>query len=107
MTTLKGTNSPLEDDKLIEKVIRNLQERSVKSLEIAKENILSRTVECGKINEAFKHYADNWYDFIHPGLVSIACEAVGGSPEKAVPMQRPPSQSHRTGRRQQPEDEEG
>jgi len=87
LTTLKGTNTPSEGGKLIEKVIRNLQERSVKSLEIAKETILSRTVECGKINEAFRHYVYNWYDYIHPGLVSIACEAVGGDPEKAVPMQ--------------------
>jgi len=68
-------------------VIRNLQKRSVKSLELAKKAILHRTVECEEINEAFRHYAENWYDYIHPGLVSIACEAVGGDPEKAVPMQ--------------------
>jgi geranylgeranyl pyrophosphate synthase len=84
---LKGTNTPSENDKLIEEVIRNLQERSVKSLELAKETILRRTVECEEINEAFKHYAENWYDYIHPGLVSIACEAVGGNLDEAVPVQ--------------------
>lgn len=87
MTTLKGTNTPSENGRFIEEVIRNLQERSVKSLEMAKETILRETVECEEINEAFKHYAENWYDYIHPGLVSIACEAVGGDPEEAVPMQ--------------------
>lgn len=87
MPTLKETDTPSKNDKLIEKVTRNLQERSEKSLEIAKEKILSETVECKEINEAFKHYTENWYDYIHPGLVSIACEAVGGDPEKAVPMQ--------------------
>jgi len=87
MPTLKETGTPSKNDKLIEKVTRNLQERSEKSLEIAKEKILSETVECKEINEAFRHYAEIWYDYIHPGLVSIACEAVGGDPERAVPMQ--------------------
>ena len=84
---IKETNTPSKNGKLIKKVIRNLQERSVKSLEIAKETIIRQTVECSEINEAFEHYADNWCDIIHPGLVSIACEAVGGDPEKAVPIQ--------------------
>ena len=87
MTTLKETNTPSESGKLIEKVLRNLEERSVKSLEIAKETILSKTVEYDKINEAFKHYTENWNDYLHPGLVSIACEAVGGNPDEAVPIQ--------------------
>jgi len=71
----------------MEKVIRNLQERSAKSLEIAKETVLNINVECEEINEALKHYAENWNDYIHPGLVSIACEAAGGNPEEALSMQ--------------------
>jgi len=87
LTTLEGAHKPSEGDKIIEKVIRNLQERSVKSLEIAKETILGITVECEEINEALKHYTENWNDYVHPGLISIACEAVGGNPEEAIPMQ--------------------
>ncbi|MDH5450935.1 MAG: polyprenyl synthetase family protein [Candidatus Bathyarchaeota archaeon] len=87
MTSREVTDIPTENGKLIEKVVRNLQERSVKALEMAKEAILSSTVECDEINEAFKHYTRNWCDYIHPGLVSIACEAVGGNLEKAIPVQ--------------------
>jgi len=85
--TKKGTSKPSEESESIKKVIRNLQKRSEKSLKIAKETILNTKVECREINEAFKHYTKNWNDYVHPGLLSIACEAVGGNPKEAVPMQ--------------------
>jgi len=86
MTEKRGSK-PSDNDESIKKVIRDLQKRSEKSLKIAKETILNTKVECREINEAFKHYTKNWNDYVHPGLLSIACEAVGGNPKEAVPMQ--------------------
>jgi len=77
----------LTDKKLIDKITSTLQGRSAKSLKIAKQLILSEKVECKEINEAFKYYAENWYDYIHPGLISIACEAVNGNPDDTVQVQ--------------------
>jgi geranylgeranyl pyrophosphate synthase len=74
-------------EKLIEQVQRLLEERSQKSLEIAKKEILQEKMECREINDAFMYYVRNWNDVVHPGLISIACEAVGGSVDKAIPIQ--------------------
>jgi len=74
-------------EKLIEQVQRLLEERSQKSLETAKKEILQEKRECKEINDAFMYYVRNWNDVVHPGLISIACEAVGGSADKAIPIQ--------------------
>ena len=74
-------------EKLIEQVQRLLEERSQKSLEIAKKEILQEKRECKEINDAFMYYARNWNDVVHPGLISIACEAAGGNVEKSIPIQ--------------------
>ena len=76
-----------KNEKLIEKILRNLQKRSQKPLEIAIEIIQRKTVECAEINEAFKQYSKTWNDYLHPGLISIACELVGGNPEKVIEIQ--------------------
>jgi geranylgeranyl diphosphate synthase type I len=74
-------------DKLIEQVQRLLEERSQKSLEIAKKEILQEKMKCKEINDAFMYYVRNWNDVVHPGLVSIACEAAGGSADESIPIQ--------------------
>jgi len=74
-------------EKLIEQVQRLLEERSQKSLEIAKKEILQERMECKEINDAFMYYVKNWNDVVHPGLLSIACEAVGGSADETIPIQ--------------------
>jgi geranylgeranyl pyrophosphate synthase len=73
--------------KMIEQVQVFLEERSREALEIAKKKILKEKMECKEINDAFMYYVEDWEDVIHPGLLSIACEAVGGDVGKAVPMQ--------------------
>jgi len=73
--------------KMIEQVQRFLEERSREALQIAKKTILKEKMECVEIKDAFRYYIEDWEDVIHPGLLSIACEAVGGSVDKAVPMQ--------------------
>lgn len=73
--------------KLIQQVHRILEERSRKALKIAKQEILRERMKCKAINDAFEHYVRNWSDATHPGMLSIACEAVGGDVDKSIPMQ--------------------
>ncbi len=75
------------NEKLIVQVNRILVERSKKSLEIARKEILREKRASEEINDAFKYYAKSWYDVAHPGLVSIACEAVGGRADDTIPIQ--------------------
>jgi geranylgeranyl pyrophosphate synthase len=77
----------MKNEKLIVQVNRVLTERSKKALEIAKKEILQEKRESKKINEAFKHYAKAWRDVVHPGLISIACEAVGGKADDTTSIQ--------------------
>jgi geranylgeranyl pyrophosphate synthase len=75
------------EEKIIEQVQRFLEARSQKALEIAKEEVLKEEMECKEINDAFMYYVEDWKDVIHPGLLSIACEAVGGDVEESIPLQ--------------------
>ena len=75
------------NEKLIEQVQRLLEERSKKALDIAKKEVLQEKMKCKEINDAFEYYTENWNDVIHPGLLSIACEAAGGDVDKSISIQ--------------------
>jgi geranylgeranyl pyrophosphate synthase len=64
-----------------------LKKRSNNGLEFAKKAILTEKIECKKLRAALEYYTSNWENFTHPGLFSIACEVVGGNPDKAVEVQ--------------------
>lgn len=76
-----------ENENIMKKVTNILQERSAKSFSLAKEIILNEKRECKEINEAFEYYTKHWVDYAHVGLISLACEAVDGIPDDAVPIQ--------------------
>lgn len=73
--------------KTSEVLLEVLKERSKKGLEFARRTILAEKIECEEISEALEYYTSNWKNFTHPGLFSIACEVVGGDPDKAVKVQ--------------------
>jgi geranylgeranyl pyrophosphate synthase len=77
----------MKTKKLIVQVNKLLVKRSKKALEIAKKGILQEKRESKKINEALRYYAKAWNDVVHPGLISIACEAVGGKADDTTSMQ--------------------
>lgn len=85
--TKRGASELSKDDTNIKKIIKDLQKRSEKSLRMAKDTVLRMKVESREINGALKYYTGFWNDVVHPGLMSVACEAVGGNPDEAVPMQ--------------------
>jgi geranylgeranyl diphosphate synthase type I len=76
-----------ESRKLSAVVLEELQKRSNNGLEFAKKTMLAERIEYERLREALEHYVMNWNDFTHPGLFSLACEAVGGDPNNAVRVQ--------------------
>ena len=79
--------SPRKHKKTSEMLLETLKERSKKGLEFVRRTILAEKIECEEIHEALEYYTSNWKNFTHPGLFSIACEAVGGNPDEAVRVQ--------------------
>lgn len=75
------------NEKIMAKMEKVLRTRSIKSLELARRQILNLKIESPKACQAIKLYAENWDDITHPGILSLACEAVGGTNEEAVPLQ--------------------
>jgi geranylgeranyl pyrophosphate synthase len=82
MKTKKETGKKLMIDAL-----NLLQEKSREALEKAKKQILSEKIATEKAREALKYYVENWDDTTHPGILALACEAVGGNIERAEQMQ--------------------
>jgi len=64
-----------------------LKERSKRSITLAQNELLTISLESQKGRQALKHYAINWDDVAHPGILSLSCEAVGGKPYDATQMQ--------------------
>jgi len=70
-----------------EMLVEELKRRSRKAIELAKKAILAEKTESKEVQEALEHYTLHWNDFTHPGLFSIACEAVGTDPDSVLPVQ--------------------
>jgi geranylgeranyl pyrophosphate synthase len=73
--------------KMGKRVVADLKKRSKKGLDFAKQILQAEKINYPKLHEALEHYIAHWNDFTHPGLFSIACEAVGGEPDDFVPTQ--------------------
>ena len=74
-------------NKLIVQVNKLLTEKSKKALTMAKEEILQEKRKSKEINDAFRYYAKSWKDVVHPALISIGCEAVGGKADDTTSLQ--------------------
>lgn len=75
------------NEKIMEKVLAILKERSVKAHELVRNQLLTIRIESPQARNALEYYVKNWDDITHPGILSLACEAVGGNLETAIPMQ--------------------
>ena len=70
-----------------EVIVADLQKRSQKGLDFAKQMLQEEKMEHPKLRGALEHYLANWRDFTHPGLFSLACETVEGDPDAVAPAQ--------------------
>ncbi|MBX5328839.1 MAG: polyprenyl synthetase family protein [Candidatus Bathyarchaeota archaeon] len=68
-------------------IVADLKERSKKGLEFAKQKMQAERMNHPILRKALEHYITHWNDFTHPGLFSMACEAVGGNVDDAVSAQ--------------------
>jgi geranylgeranyl pyrophosphate synthase len=67
--------------KLMEQAMEILQEKGHKAVELARQIVLKEPIEYNPLKEAISYFVRDWNDVLHPALVSLACEAVGGKPE--------------------------
>lgn len=82
----KGSVSIKSEFKIMNEVLDILRRRSEKAIDLARKELLTMNLE-ERGREALKHYVMNWDDTSHPGILSLACEAVGGRSEKVVRIQ--------------------
>lgn len=69
------------EEKLMLRVIAVLRERGRKAIELAKQYVLQEEIEFKPLQEALRYFMEEWQDVLHPALLSLACEAVGGEPD--------------------------
>ncbi len=72
---------------LTEKALKLLDKRSAEARMLAKRAFLEEKIGIRKVDEAIEQYISKWEDTTHPGLLAIACEAVGGNPRETVLLQ--------------------
>jgi geranylgeranyl pyrophosphate synthase len=68
-------------------IVEELGKRSQECQEYVKKSLLSERIEHRELRQALEHYFSYWNDFTHPGIFSIACEAVGGDPASQIEAQ--------------------
>jgi len=79
----------LGQEKIIARVQKMMEERGAKPLEIARKEILRGGVKSVELQEVLNYFVREWWEEIRPfvlgpTVISLACEAVGGDPERAV-----------------------
>lgn len=68
------------EQKLMEQAGLILQERGRFAVDLAKHIMLTDQILYPPLRDALRYFSEVWNDFLHPALVSLGCEAVGGKP---------------------------
>lgn len=80
-----GLRMKKRSEKLMEQCNRILEKYGRKAFEVAKNAILEEKTLQPRVYKALKYFMEkSWYDVQHPALISLACEAVGGNPDKTI-----------------------
>ncbi len=72
---------------LSEEILKTLERKSEKSIELAKQILLAEKIESKKVHDAMAFYLSDWSPLAHPGLFAIGCESVGGTLDSALDIQ--------------------
>jgi geranylgeranyl pyrophosphate synthase len=74
-----------ENKKLMGQVQILLRKHGQKAFKIAKNSVLQEKNVYETVYEALRYFMEeSWFDLQHPALISLACQAVGGEPEKTL-----------------------
>src|SRR5665647_398735 len=76
--------SNLSESKLWHRVNVLLSTYGKEALQFSKNYVLQEKIEYKPLNESLRYFFENWFDVIHPTLISLSCEAVGGSKNETV-----------------------
>lgn len=71
----------MSKEKLMVRAVAILREKGQKALELARNAVVQEEVEFRPFQESLHYFMQSWDDVLHPALVSLACEAVGGNPD--------------------------
>jgi geranylgeranyl diphosphate synthase type I len=83
-------NETASQEEITEQLLKLLEERGKKALEMAKKTVLEEKIESKEVREALKYFmTEYWHDITRPGLLSLVCEAVGGDPNLTTPIAVP------------------
>lgn len=73
----------------MKEALATLEIKSARALGEARQELLRSKVENRKFRQALEYYSRNWDDTLHPGMIALACEAIGGSEQDSLLMQVP------------------
>lgn len=65
-------------------VIAIFKERGHEALELARQLMRQEKMEFKPLQDALRYFMERWNDILHPALLSLACEAVGGNPKSTI-----------------------
>jgi geranylgeranyl pyrophosphate synthase len=70
---------------LVKQTVALLRRRGQKSLKIARQSIQQEQIRHKPLADALRYFAESSFpDVMHPGLLSVYCEAVGGNPDETI-----------------------
>jgi len=73
------------EDKLMHRVINLFQEKGQKAVEASKQYAMKDKILYQPLENALQFFMQEiWFDFLHPTLITLACEAVGGETDKTI-----------------------
>jgi len=76
----------MDNEELGGKALEVLRFKSKEALESTKKAILEEKMS-KKVDAALRDYVKKWDDTTHPGVLSLACEAVNGNLNELIPLQ--------------------
>ena len=80
-------NETTNQEEITEQLLKLLEERGKKALELARKTVLEEKIESKQVQEALKYFMiECWHDVTRPALLSLVCEAVGGDPDITTPI---------------------
>jgi len=71
--------------KLMQRAIDLMEKRGIKAVKKSRQLVSLDDTKYEPLGEAVEYFMNElWFDFLHPALVSLACEAVGGNADNAT-----------------------
>ena len=72
-------NETASQEEITKQLLKLLEERGRKALEMARKTVLEEEIESKKVKEALTYFmTEFWHNYTRPALLSLVCEAVGG-----------------------------